>query len=268
MIEKQRIRDLYNSLVLDIRDTLDAEFDAGRLKNDEYRKALTALMSHALQQAVVIASEEGLKEAQIEQIKAETAIKEAQSDKDLLLKDKQIDSINADIALRTAQKDKTLSDKSIAEAQSAKDLVLKDKQLDKYDAEIASDNQRVTSMQIDDTIKQAQSAKDLAVKDKQIEKLTKDIALEEEQILTQQNDRIIKTAQSNKDLEVKTAQKELYIRQKEGFDDNARQKLLETQFNAFAMVYSSGMMDASATWPSALDGSQLSSMYDKIYSRV
>jgi hypothetical protein len=43
--------------------------------------------------------------------------------------------------------------------------------------------------------------------------------------------------------EVQTAQKELYIRQKEGFDDNKNQKLYEAQLNAWAVVFTDSNLE-------------------------
>jgi hypothetical protein len=39
---------------------------------------------------------------------------------------------------------------------------------------------------------------------------------------------------------LKLAQKDVAVRQKEGFDDNMQQKMLDIQMNAWAMVYSAG----------------------------
>ncbi len=52
-------------------------------------------------------------------------------------------------------------------------------------------------------------------------------------------------------------------RQTEGFDDNKNQKLLEIQMNAWAMMYSSGLMtdEANSGIPSIISGDEASTLY-------
>ena len=67
--------------------------------------------------------------------------------------------------------------------------------------------------------------------------------------------------QSTKDLEVKQANIDLLNRQREGFDDNKYQKLFEAQMNAWALMFSSGLL---TTQPSIISNDSASSLYNKL----
>ena len=78
-------------------------------------------------------------------------------------------------------------------------------------------------------------AKELELKQAQINKLKADKELTDAQILAY-------SIQQAKDIEVKQANIDLLNRQKEGFDDNKHQKLFEAQMNAWALMFSSGLL--------------------------
>ena len=61
-----------------------------------------------------------------------------------------------------------------------------------------------------------------------------------------------------KDEDLKQANIELLNRQKEGFDDNKYQKLFEAQMNAWALMFSSGLL---TTQPSIISNDSASSLY-------
>lgn len=67
--------------------------------------------------------------------------------------------------------------------------------------------------------------------------------------------------QSTKDLEVKQANIDLLNRQIEGFDDNKYQKLFEAQMNAWALMFSSGLL---TTQPSIISNDSASSLYNTL----
>ena len=67
--------------------------------------------------------------------------------------------------------------------------------------------------------------------------------------------------QQDKDLEVKQANIDLLNRQKEGFDDNKYQKLFEAQMNAWALMFSSGLL---TTQPSIISNDSASSLYNTL----
>ena len=124
--------------------------------------------------------------------------------------------------------------------QIIKDLELKQAQID--------------AIEFDTLIKQEQSAKDLALKQTQI-----DVGLEEKRLKAAQADAF--PIQSAKDLEVKQANIDLLNRQKEGFDDNKYQKLFEAQMNAWALMFSSGLL---TTQPSIISNDSASSLYNTL----
>ena len=70
---------------------------------------------------------------------------------------------------------------------------------------------------------------------------------------------ILNRDQSTKDLEVKQANIDLLNRQREGFDDNKYQKLFEAQMNAWALMFSSGLL---TTQPSIISNDSASSLYN------
>ena len=72
---------------------------------------------------------------------------------------------------------------------------------------------------------------------------------------------ILNRDQSTKDLEVKQANIDLLNRQREGFDDNKYQKLFEAQMNAWALMFSSGLL---TTQPSIISNDSASSLYNTL----
>ena len=64
-----------------------------------------------------------------------------------------------------------------------------------------------------------------------------------------------------KDEDLKQANIELLNRQKEGFDDNKYQKLFEAQMNAWALMFSSGLL---TTQPSIISNDSASSLYNTL----
>ena len=67
--------------------------------------------------------------------------------------------------------------------------------------------------------------------------------------------------QAAKDLLVKQANIDLLNRQKEGFDDNKHQKLFEAQMNAWALMFSSGLLE---TKPAIINDDSASSLYNTL----
>ena len=72
---------------------------------------------------------------------------------------------------------------------------------------------------------------------------------------------ILNRDQSTKDLEVKQASIDLLNRQREGFDDNKYQKLFEAQMNAWALMFSSGLL---TTKPEIISNDSASSLYNTL----
>lgn len=64
-----------------------------------------------------------------------------------------------------------------------------------------------------------------------------------------------------KDEDLKQANIDLLNRQKQGFDDNKHQKLFEAQMNAWALMFSSGLL---TTQPSIISNDSASSLYNTL----
>ena len=64
-----------------------------------------------------------------------------------------------------------------------------------------------------------------------------------------------------KDEDLKQANIDLLNRQKEGFDDNKHQKLFEAQMNAWALMFSSGILE---TKPRIINDDKVSALYDTL----
>ena len=64
-----------------------------------------------------------------------------------------------------------------------------------------------------------------------------------------------------KDEDLKQANIDLLNRQKEGFDDNKYQKLFEAQMNAWALMFSSGLL---TTQPSIISNDSASALYNTL----
>ena len=97
-------------------------------------------------------------------------------------------------------------------------------------------------------------AKEIELKEAQIAKINADKELINAQLLAY-------SAQQAKDLEIKQANIDLLNRQKEGFDDNKHQKLFEAQMNAWALMFSSGLL---TTQPSIISNDSASSLYNTL----
>ena len=57
----------------------------------------------------------------------------------------------------------------------------------------------------------------------------------------------------------------LYERQKQGFDDNLKQKMLEIQLNAWSMMFSSGMLSEK---PSIITNDEASVLYNNLKAQL
>ena len=97
-------------------------------------------------------------------------------------------------------------------------------------------------------------AKELELKQAQIAKINAERDLVNAQLA-------IFREQQDKDLEVKQANIDLLNRQKEGFDDNKYQKLFEAQMNAWALMFSSGLL---TTKPEIISNDSASALYNAL----
>jgi len=68
-----------------------------------------------------------------------------------------------------------------------------------------------------------------------------------------------------KNEEVLEAQRLLYDRQREGFDDNKYQKLFETQMNSWGLMFSSGLLTQK---PAIISSDKASELYNELTSSI
>ena len=124
----------------------------------------------------------------------------------------------------------------------AKEFAL-EKEKDKWaiDAAILENNKLLSDIEVD--YKTKLYDRELDLKDAQIAKLAKDSDATDSQIA------------------VTEANIALLNRQKEGFDDNKHQKLFEAQMNAWALMFSSGLL---TTQPSIISNDSASSLYNTL----
>ena len=97
-------------------------------------------------------------------------------------------------------------------------------------------------------------AKEIELKEAQIAKINADKELINAQLLAY-------SEQQAKDLAVKQANIDLLNRQRDGFDDNKHQKLFEAQMNAWALMFSSGILE---TKPRIINDDKVSALYDTL----
>jgi len=124
-----------------------------------------------------------------------------------------------------------------------------------------------------------ETALDRDLKEKQLEAIDKDIELKDEQIdsskaTTVRNDGLASVEVEIKEEEIKVKEKDIDLkqeqidftkRQTEGFDDSKEQKMLDIQMNAWAMMFSSGLMSEV---PAIVSGDNVSTLYCKMQNDI
>jgi len=112
-------------------------------------------------------------------------------------------------------------------------------------------------LQKDSELKEEAGDMELKVKAALIRAHEADISLKMEQ----QSDL---TAQRSHKVALLDAQTGVYIRQKEGFDENAQQKMLEIQLNSWGLAFSAGMIN---TVPDVIKNANAKVLYEKMIQR-
>jgi len=228
---------------------VEAQYSSGRITGEGYASVYLGGMQSALQQAQQFVLAEKLQEAQIEGALQDNLIKQQQvliAQKDLELKAKALEietyrllnTIPAELALLQKQVDVAERDVTVKEAQSAQDLLVKQEQVIKIQEE-------VDLLQTQDSEIQLNGAADRLIK--------------AQQTLNEADKRL----STEKARAVQEAQRRLYERQILGFDDNKNIKAFESQLNAWALLYSSGMIDG-ATPATVIQDANLTSSYNNL----
>ena len=84
-------------------------------------------------------------------------------------------------------------------------------------------------------------------------------------VLAQSVKLVLESPAAVKNEEVLEAQRLLYDRQREGFDDNKYQKLFETQMNSWGLMFSSGLLTQK---PSIISSDKASELYNELTSDI
>jgi len=196
---------VFDDLMEAVNGNIKVEYDNGRIVGPDYATVYLGAIQSVIAQSVQYILQEQATEAQIDKMLSDTAIAEAQSDKDLLIKDEQITKLQEEIDLLGTQ-DSELS------LNGAKDRLVKDEQITKLQEEIdllgTQDSELLLNGAADRLLKTAQTATETD-----------------------------KLSTSAKNRDVMTTQEALYNRQRAGFDDNKYQKILETQMNAWGITF-------------------------------
>ena len=169
-------------------------------------------------------SECALKEAQKDEIPLESARRDCETQSKVELNEAQKDEIPLESARRDCE---TQSECALKEAQKDKIIYETDnvlpKEIEKLEATVDNIEATTTEIGVASERDNCRAEHECALKDQQIEKYKCDCA----------NSTMLNTAQTA-----------LYNRQAEGFDDNAKQKLYDTQLQAWAMVFSDTSLES------------------------
>ena len=230
----------YQLLAGQVKKELDEQFDAGKIKNTEYADVFNKLMSQALGYAF----ESPIKDQQLLQLIEETGLKEAQKEDQeyvtTFIRPIEKTKLLCEVELCNAQVDLT---KAQTADQEYVTTHIRPVEMDVKLQELEIAREKVAIARIETQIKQEEL---------EIKRIELDIAREKLELAKQ-------------DALLKEAQVRLTDRQILGFDDNKAQKLFDSQMNAWAMMFSSGLLDQV---PSIISGDKASVLYCKLAAEV
>lgn len=172
---------VFDDLMEAVNAHLDAQYNLGRLTGADYATVYLGAVQSSMQQSVafILGKQQADKQADLldKQILTEekktldvvstTTVRDAQSAKDLLVKDGQITSMTKDDAVKTNQALDVLSQTTVRNEQSAKDLLVKQEQIDMSVAQQATEAKKTLDVVSTTSVRDAQSIKDAALKDAQ-----------------------------------------------------------------------------------------------------
>ena len=252
---------VFDVLMKAINGNIKVQYDNGNIDTSQYATVYLGAIQTAIQSAVDFLLREKLTEAQVDDVLKGTLLKQEQIDASQADTTRNDNESVAKIATMNEQIAASQIEMSIKLDQAGKDLLIKQEQIDELVKKQELMQEQINASQIEVSLKIDQTAKELQVKDEQI------ASSQAETIIKQDGsaaDIKLKAAQTDKlaaDIDNVDAQRALYDRQRQGFDDNKYQKLLDTQTNAWALMFSSGMLEASQL-PVAISGAQLTDVYE------
>jgi hypothetical protein len=230
----------YKLLAGQIKNELDQEFDDGRIKATEYADVFNKLMGEALR----LAFNSPLSDAQAEQVKQQTELIKEQAEQQKYINEQllPIDKQNKLCELELCKAKVKLTEAQAADQEYITEYV-RPVELDIKQEELEIAREKVAIAKIDTQIKQEEL---------EIKRIELDIAREKLEL-------------ARADAALKEAQVRLTDRQILGFDDNKAQKLFDSQMNAWAMMFSSGLLDKV---PSIISGDKASDLYCKLAGEI
>ena len=277
---------VFDVLMKAINGNIKVQYDNGNIDTSQYATVYLGAIQTAIQSAVDFLLREKLTEAQVDDVlkgtllkqeqidasKADTIRNDSESIAKIATMNEQINASKADtirndsestakIATMNEQINASQIEMSIKLDQAGKDLLFKEEQIDELVKKQELMQEQINASQIEVSLKIDQTAKELQVKDEQIASSQAETTIKQDGSAA---DIKLKAAQTDKlaaDIDNVDAQRALYDRQRQGFDDNKYQKLLDTQINAWALMFSSGMLEASEL-PVAISGEQLTTVYE------
>ena len=188
---------IFDKLISAINDNIKVEYDNGRIVGQEYSTVYLGALQSVIAQSMQFLEQEKLLEAQIDverqkiiSMGIDDDIKQAQSAKDLLVKDKQIADIAEGTLLKGKQIDTIVSEINSRDEQSAKDLLVKDKQIADIAADTAAKDYALLNLQPITKSKAQEElqvmldthASKVAISGYQADKVGKDVAMTAAQI--------------------------------------------------------------------------------------
>jgi len=239
--DKTMVTDLYDTLTEKVKTDLDAQYTMGRLTGSDYANVYAQLMGQCLQLAYQTPIQD--KDIELKQTQKDEMIKNGQSDR----------------ALKQSQKETQDEQTLLVNAETAKTKYESDYLLPSQKTNY--DNQALKAKAETEYIIPAQKAEIEA----QTNKINKDIDVEERRTKIAED-------QSAEDLLVKQqqiasnqAQEQVYIRQKQGFDDKLKMDLTKMQLDTWGMMFSSGLLSDK---PAIISSDEVSTLYNNIKSQL
>jgi len=230
----------YQLLAGQIKKELDEQFDTGRIRGTEYADVFNKLMAQAMQHAF----ESPIKDEQIAQTQSQTALIDAQ----------RTDQEYVTNYIRPQEKSKIQCEIDLCEAQ----IELTTAQ--------ASD-QRYVTQHIRPTEAQIKE-RELEIAEAKVQIAIKEVGIKEQELRIKMVELDIAKERlelARQDAALKEVQVRLTERQILGFDDNKKQKMLDTQMNAWGMMFSSGLLNQV---PSVINGCWVDSLYTAMSNEV
>ncbi len=264
----EQVKTVYDELTAKVKADLDEQFNKGRLKGTDYANVYSNLMNTVVQ----LAFESPLKEAQVKQTDAQTELINSQKiqteEQTKLIKEqentekaKQL-QLEIQTALIGSQKEQT--DAQTNEINARKTLIEKQISDQEYVTQYIR-TEEYNNLKKDAELKVSQTNEINARTD-----LTQKQTLDQEYITsnirpTEKDLNISKKQEIEEQKNTQVKQQELLERQTRGFDDNFRFKLFDSQMNAWAMMFSSGMLESK---PTIITNDELSSLYNDIRTNI